>query len=89
MSGGAVLGMVESKAKAKNWGHTVIAINPALLTDAFPSKVESVLATVRASGEGIRLPGDKSGAIAATNTETGTLPLTNSLWESLQKNSKL
>ena len=51
-----MLGQVESKKVAKNWGHTLIAIQPDLLVDDFESKAASVLAAVKASGPSIRIP---------------------------------
>jgi LDH2 family malate/lactate/ureidoglycolate dehydrogenase len=98
LAGGAVLGQVESKAAAGNWGHLVIALSPALLQltpadgadpAAYARKVESVLGKVRASGVGIRLPGDGSNRQAAANEEAGVLKLPDALWASLQKHSRL
>ena len=54
LSGGAVLGQCESKKAAKNWGHTLIAIDPAMLVDDFDAKAASVLQAVKASGPNIR-----------------------------------
>ena len=60
LSGGAVLGQVESKKTAKSWGHQFIAINPHVLTDNYEAKVASIITTVRNSGSGIRIPSERS-----------------------------
>ena len=83
LSGGAVLGEVESKKAAKNWGHTFIAIQPAALVDDFETKAASVLGAVKASGPGIRIPGENSSKIAAERTSTGELPIPKEIWESI------
>ena len=90
LPGGAVLGAGVSKGEAKNWGHTVIAINPSLLVDDFAAKVSTVLGAVKASarpGAAIRLPAERSNALAAEAERTQKLVLPKSLWQSLQTNS--
>lgn len=87
LPGAAVLGMGPSKEAAKNWGHTVIAFDPQLLTDSFAAKVDAVLVDVKASGKHIRLPGEKSSSIAAAVAREQALTLPRSLWESLQRSS--
>lgn len=85
LSGGAVLGQCESKKVAKSWGHTFIAIQPNSLVDDFESKAASVLSTVKASGDGIRLPGESSAKIAAKRMEQGTMPIPEEIWKSILK----
>jgi len=85
LSGGAVLGQCESKKTAKSWGHTVIAINPDMLTDDFASKASSVCNTVKASADGIRLPGESSSKIAAERTAANKLPVTKKVWDMIKK----
>ena len=60
LSGSAVLGTVPSKKDAKSWGHTMIAIQPDALVDDFPSKAASIISAVKASGDNIRIPGERS-----------------------------
>jgi len=88
LSGGAVLGQCESKKLAKNWGHTFIAIDPHFLVDDFPSKAASVIATVKQSGEGIRIPGEQSAATAAKRLQEGHIPIPESVWKSIVRTSK-
>jgi len=83
MSGSAVLGMVDSKAAAKSWGHTIIAIQPNELVDDFETKASSVLHAVKSSGESIRIPGENSAKIAKERRETGTVPIPEAIWESI------
>lgn len=83
LSGGAVLGQVESKKAAKSWGHTIIAIQPDLLVDDFEAKAASVLATVKASGAAIRVPGESSAKTAAQRTAADALPIPTKIWESI------
>ena len=83
LSGGAVLGQVESKKTAKSWGHTFIAIQPAGLVDDFEGKAASILATVKASGAGIRIPGENSAKTAAARTAAGEMPIPAKIWESI------
>ena len=64
LSGGAVLGQCESKKASKSWGHTFIAIQPSALVDDFDGKAASILAAVKASGAGIRIPGENSNKVA-------------------------
>lgn len=88
LSGGAVLGQCESKKLAKNWGHTFIAIDPESLVDDFPSKASSVIKAVKASGEGIRIPGERSAATAAMRLQEGQIPIPESVWKSIVRTSK-
>ena len=83
LPGGAVLGQVESKAKAKSWGHTVIAFKPELLVDDFAAKASSICAAVKASGEGVRLPGEKSAQVGAERKAAGTIPVPPKVWASI------
>jgi hypothetical protein len=73
MSGGAVLGECESKKVAKLWGHTFIAINPNALVDDFDGKAASIIATVEASGDGIRIPGERSAETAEERKAAGVM----------------
>ena len=88
LSGGAVLGQVESKKVAKSWGHTFVAIRPEALTDDYETKVASVLATVKASGPHIRIPGERSAQTAAERRATGVMPIPTKIWESIQRTAK-
>jgi len=83
LPGGAVLGQCDSKKEAKNWGHILIAIQPGSFVDDWESKAESVLATVKASADSIRLPGESSASIAAERSEAGTLPISKAIWDSI------
>ena len=83
LSGGAVLGQVESKKTAKSWGHTFLAIQPDFLVDDFGTRAESILQTVKASGEGIRIPGERSSQIAQERTAAGVMPIPEKIWESI------
>lgn len=84
LSGGAVLGECESKKVAKSWGHTMIAINPNALVDDFPSKADSIIAAVKASGDNIRIPGERSARTAIERKEAGVLPIPEKIWEAIQ-----
>jgi LDH2 family malate/lactate/ureidoglycolate dehydrogenase len=83
LSGGAVLGQVPSKKTAKSWGHTFIAIKPALLVDDYEDKVGSVLDAVRSSGVGIRIPGERSAQTASERLAAGEMPIPTKIWESI------
>jgi delta1-piperideine-2-carboxylate reductase len=83
LSGAAVLGEVESKRAAKSWGHTMIAIRPEALTDDFPRKAASILATVKASGETVRIPGERSARTAAQRRAAGVMPIPEKIWDSI------
>ena len=83
LSGGATLGEVESKLKAKSWGHTFIAIRPDALVDHFGDKVASVVAAVKASGGAVRIPGERSASIAAQRRAAGRMPIPVKIWESI------
>jgi len=84
LSGGAVLGECESKRAAKSWGHTMIVIDPNALVDDFPSKADSIIATVKASGDNIRIPGERSARTAMERKEAGEMPIPEKIWESIQ-----
>lgn len=83
LSGGAVLGQVESKKVAKNWGHLFIGIRPSALTDDYENKVTSVIETVKASGDDIRIPGERSAMLAQENLKKGTIPIPVKIWEQI------
>lgn len=83
LSGGAVLGQCESKKVAKSWGHTFIVIDPNALVDDFPSKVDSIIATVKSSGNNIRIPGERSARTAMERREAGVMPIPEKIWESI------
>lgn len=83
MSGGAVLGEVESKKAAKSWGHTFVAIDPRKLVKDFPSKVSSIIDAVKASGADIRVPGERSSRTARERTAAGEMPVPRRIWESI------
>ncbi len=71
------------KKTAKSWGHTFIAIDPTALVDDFDSKADSIIEAVRASGPGIRIPGESSATTAAARIEAGKLPIPKQIWESI------
>lgn len=83
LSGGAVLGQVESKRIAQNWGHTFVAIRPDDLVDNFPTKSASILQTVRASGDTVRIPGDRSAFTAQQRRVAGIVPVPEKIWASI------
>jgi len=85
LSGGAVLGQVDSKKAAKSWGHTVIAIMPGPLTDGFEEKAASICTTVKGSGDGVRLPGESSAKIKEERVSKGELPIPKKIWDMIQK----
>lgn len=88
LSGAAVLGQVESKKAAKSWGHTVLAVQPGMLVDGFPSRATSILETIKASGDDIRIPGERSAKIAAERTAAGVMPIPEKIWESICHTAK-
>jgi LDH2 family malate/lactate/ureidoglycolate dehydrogenase len=83
LSGSAVLGLVESKKSAKSWGHLFIAIDPNALTDDFESKTASVIAAVKASGDNIRIPGERSANMSEERKAVGIMPVPQKIWESI------
>lgn len=83
LPGAAVLGQCESKKAAKNWGHTFIAIRPSGLVDGFEHKAASVLQAVKASGPGVRLPGEASTRIADERQRAGTLQVPVKVWQAI------
>ena len=88
LSGSAVLGQVESKKLAKDWGHTFIAINPNHLVDNFEDKAASVIAAVKTSGENIRIPGERSMKTAEERRAAGVMPIPEKIWESIVNTAK-
>jgi L-2-hydroxycarboxylate dehydrogenase (NAD+) len=88
LSGAAVLGQVPSKREAKSWGHTMIAIQPNLLVDDFESKAASIIATVKNSGEGIRIPGERSAKMAQERQAAGVMPIPIKIWKSIVHTSQ-
>lgn len=88
LSGGAVIGQVESKKAAKSWGHTFIAIRPDMLVSDFPNKTSSILETVKASGADIRIPGERSARIAKEREAAGEMPIPEKIWESICNTAK-
>lgn len=83
LSGSAVLGLVESKKSAKSWGHLFIAIDPNALTDDFESKTASVIAAVKASGDNVRIPGERSANMSEERKAVGIMPVPQKIWESI------
>ncbi len=83
LSGAAVLGQVESKKMAQSWGHTFIAINPHAFVDDFEEKSASILRTVQASGENVRIPGERSVKTAQERQAAGVLPIPQTIWDSI------
>ena len=88
LPGGAVLGQVESKKSAKSWGHTIIAIDPSGLVDDFETKAAAVIGAVKASGPGIRIPGENSAKIAMERAASGQMPIPTKIWESICATAK-
>lgn len=88
LSGGAVLGQVPSKKEAKSWGHTMIAIQPDALVDDFEGKAASIIATVKASGDSVRIPGERSAITAQKRTAAGIMPIPTKIWESIVNTSQ-
>lgn len=88
LSGAAVLGQVESKKVAKSWGHTFVAIRPDGLVDNFEERAASIIATVKASGAGVRIPGERSALTALERKKAGTMPIPENIWESIVKTAK-
>lgn len=82
LSGSAVLGMVEKKT-AKSWGHTIIAINPRHLVDDFETKSAAVIEAVKASGDNVRIPGERSMKTAQERRKAGVMPIPRKIWESI------
>ena len=78
-----MLGQCESKKAAKSWGHTFIAIQPSALVDDFDGKAASILAAVKASGAGIRIPGENSAKTAEARRAADSMPIPARIWESI------
>jgi LDH2 family malate/lactate/ureidoglycolate dehydrogenase len=89
LSGGAVLGQVLSKKTAKSWGHTFIAIDPHKLVDDFPEKAASVIRTVKASGDNVRIPGERSARLAEERRQAGVMPIPEKIWESICRTAEV
>jgi len=85
LSGGAVLGQVDSKKTAKSWGHTCIAIMPGPLTDGFEEKAASICGVVKGSGEAVRIPGESSSSIKEKRVAVGEMPIPKKIWDMIQK----
>lgn len=85
LPGAAVLGQCSSKKEAKSWGHTVLAWSPGLLTDGFEAKASSICEAVKASGDGVRLPGENCAKIGAERTAAGVLPVAEKVWASISE----
>lgn len=88
LSGGAVLGQVESKRTAKNWGHLFIAIRPNALVDDFEAKTASIIQTVKESGEDVRIPGERSALTAQERENAGILPIPEKIWEKIVQTAR-
>lgn len=88
LSGAAVLGQVESKKAAQSWGHTFIAIQPNALVDDFEEKSASILRAVQASGEHVRIPGERSARTAQERLAAGVLPIPKTIWDSILRTAK-
>jgi LDH2 family malate/lactate/ureidoglycolate dehydrogenase len=88
LPGAAVLGQCASKKAAKSWGHAMIAIRPGALVDGFEDRAASVLKAVKASGPGIRLPGESSARTTKARVEAGTLPIPAKIWEAITATAK-
>lgn len=89
LSGSAVLGQVESKKIAKSWGHTFIAIRPELLVDDYPTKVHSIIETVKQSGPYVRIPGERSAQTAVQREKDGYIPIPEKIWESITRTAQI
>lgn len=83
-----MLGECESKKAAKNWGHTLIAIQPDALVDDFDRKAASIITAVKASGAGIRIPGENSALTAIERKAAGELPIPSEIWDSICKTAE-
>jgi len=83
LSGGAVLGQVESKKVAKSNGHLFIAIRPNGLVDNFEEKVASVIKYIKESGENVRIPGEKSSQTAQARLKEGYISIPVKVWDQI------
>ena len=88
LSGGAVLGQVESKKTAKSWGHTFIAIRPDDLVENFDELSASIITAVKAAGPTVRIPGERSAVTAKERKEAGMMPVPEQIWDSIVHTSK-
>jgi LDH2 family malate/lactate/ureidoglycolate dehydrogenase len=66
----------------------MIAIQPNLLVDDFENKAASIIATVKNSGEGIRIPGERSAKMAQERQAAGVMPIPIKIWESIVHTSQ-
>eukprot|EP00658_Telonema_sp_P-2_P049044 TRINITY_DN37298_c0_g1_i2.p3 TRINITY_DN37298_c0_g1~~TRINITY_DN37298_c0_g1_i2.p3 ORF type:complete len:134 (+),score=31.16 TRINITY_DN37298_c0_g1_i2:188-589(+) len=71
--------------KGTNWGHTVIVIDPQLLVPDFDERATRACSAIRASGPGVRLPGEHSQHVARAAREAGVLELPSDVWASVQQ----
>ena len=67
---------------AKSWGHTFIVIRPDDRTDHF-RKASSVIATVKASGIDVRIPGERSSQTVIHRREVGIMPIPERILQSI------
>jgi L-2-hydroxycarboxylate dehydrogenase (NAD+) len=88
LSGAAVLGRCSSKREAMSWGHTMIAIRPNAITDDFLGKAASILTAVKESGDGVRIPGERSSRTAAERKNSGIMPIPVNIWDSIRHTSE-
>ena len=82
---------VADKAKARDWGNLVVAVDPELLGPApeFAQRVAAVLARVKAAPrqpgvDEIMLPGERGDRLATSRLASGRMPLEANLWAALQ-----
>ena len=83
---------VADKAKARDWGNLVVAVDPELLGPApeFAQRVAAVLARVKAAPrqpgvDEIMLPGERGDRLASGRLASGRMPLEANLWAALQE----
>lgn len=57
----------------------------ALVGSDYPAKANSVIEAVKRSGDGVRIPGERSAQTALQRKETGTLPIPSRIWGSIVK----
>jgi LDH2 family malate/lactate/ureidoglycolate dehydrogenase len=55
--------------------------------DDYESKAASVIEAVKASGVGIRIPGERSALSALEREKAGVLPIPEAIWESILQTS--
>lgn len=83
---------VADKAKARDWGNLVVAVDPELLGPAseFAERVKTVLARVKSAPrqpgvDEIMLPGERGDRLASARLASGRMPLEANLWAALQE----